>query len=234
MAATEYPCLYSHPVLDKSFASHLERKELLCESVGCLLPQKYPSCDFHNKSINTSPSIPAGSQTASLGSNWNYSYLGPEEFLCLFQLELNLLPLSSLFFRLQISFSKCSSSLFSLFYRDMSLVEPCCSLLRQWNNLFSAWRSSFCMAIWAAGLRPQEVLINAMDHVERLMLRSQKGWWKKTLALFCSCHRSEKSKDSTKCIHGALCQGDLIHSRIIHCLQHLWRSWKKLRISWRQ
>lgn len=31
------------------------------------------------------------------------------------------------------------------------------------------------MAIWAADLRPQEVLINAMDHVERLMLRSQKG-----------------------------------------------------------
>lgn len=100
-----------------------------------------------------------------------------------------------------------------------SLVQPCCSLLRQWNNLFSAWGSSFCMAIWAAGLRPRVVLIEAMDHVQRLILRSQKGWRKKTLTVFWSPQPSWKSKEGTKYIHGAACQGDLYHSRRIHWLQ---------------
>lgn len=66
----------------------MEVKELLCESAGCLLLQKHSSFDFHDKSINTFPSIPTVvSQTATIGSDLNDSYLALDEFLCLFQLE---------------------------------------------------------------------------------------------------------------------------------------------------
>lgn len=111
-----------------------------------------------------------------------------------------------------------------LLQRCQSPAQPCCSLLRQWNILVSSWKNSFCMAIWAASLRLWVALIEAMDHVQKPMLRSQRGWCKKTLAQFCSpiLHKNPRMIWST-CLGRFLKGPYLWHSRRIHCLQHLWR-----------
>lgn len=208
------------------------RRKTCYVSHRAVSPLEYSSSDFPNKSINTFPGPPPiTSQTAYIVHHLNYSYLAPDAFLCLSQLELNLLPFSSLFFQASdlapVSAAAAAAFSSTSTKRCESLVQPCCSLVRKWSILFSAWKNSFCMAIWVANLRPWVALIEAMDHVLKPMLRIHRGWWRKTLALFCSpiLHKSPRMVQSI-CL-GQLLKGPYLYqNRRICWLQHLWRSWK--------
>lgn len=73
-------------------------------------------------------SRPVISQTACTGSHLNHSYLAPDVFLCLSQLELNLLPFSSLFFQASDLAPVSAATAFSSSSTEMSV--SCATLLQ--------------------------------------------------------------------------------------------------------